>query len=83
MMKKASQWAVDTTYELLWCTVIEIMTHESLTRRPRRLGSFKIYLKFLIREPTTIICFFARQPSRFKHRCHRVPTLLELHGPGK
>jgi hypothetical protein len=51
---KASQWAMDTTYELLWCIVIGIMTHESLTRRPQQLGSFDIYL---LRGPTTIIQF--------------------------
>jgi hypothetical protein len=66
---KASQWAMDTTYELLWCIVIGIMTHESLTRRPQQLGSFDIYL---LRGPTTIRSsnpIFTRQPSRFKHRC--------------
>ena len=32
---KASQWAMDTTYELLWCIVVGIMTRDTLTRRPR------------------------------------------------
>jgi hypothetical protein len=43
-----------TVYVLLWCIVTDIMTHETLTRRPRRLGSFTI---FLLREraSTTII----------------------------
>jgi hypothetical protein len=40
---EASQWAMDTIYELLWCIVIDIMTHESLTRRPQHIRGFKIY----------------------------------------
>jgi hypothetical protein len=30
---KASQRAMDTTYDLLWCIVIDITTHGTLTRR--------------------------------------------------
>ena len=59
---KASQWAidthVDTIYELLWCIVIDIMTRETLTRRPQQLANFKIYL---LREPYTIIYFATKQ----------------------
>jgi hypothetical protein len=51
---KANQWAMDTAYELLWCIVIDITTHNSLTLRPQQLGSFKIYL---LRGPTTILYF--------------------------
>ena len=49
---EASQWAMDTTYELLWCIVIDIMAHGTLTRRPQKLESFKIHL---LRKPDTII----------------------------
>ena len=51
---KASQWAMDTTYELLWCIVVETLTRETLTRRPQQLESFKMYLQ---REPNTMIYF--------------------------
>ena len=37
----ANQCAMDTTYELLWCIAIDIMTGETLTRRPQQLGNFK------------------------------------------
>ena len=52
---KASQRAMDTAYELLWCIAIDIMTGETLTRRPQQLGNFKIYLLRRAREPNTII----------------------------
>jgi hypothetical protein len=69
---RASQWAMGTTYELLWCIVIDVMTRETLARRPQQLESFKIHT---LREPTDgATCVMSQHGSFHRNEPPAVPT---------